>query len=152
MTIHVLNLERVPSILPEILNQLPPETSAGIGTLITIFQAVGVFFLIYLIFLIVNIVLNIRRGIMIKKTYNKVYEIDEKLDKIIALYEEMLLVSTSQWLYEIWEKYEVEYLVWDKKIDPEWQLEQYSFLEEIAVFGDIAIYQFSPGDKITNNQ
>ena len=82
MVNHILNLQNFPDIIPEVISQLPPETAAGLGTLITIFQAIGVFFLIYLIFLIVNLILSIRRGIMIKKTYNKVYEIDEKLDKI----------------------------------------------------------------------
>jgi len=68
---------------------------------------------------------------------------DEKIDEIIALYEYTLLTPTSEWLRDIWEEYEVEYFVWDKKSDPEWQLERFSFLEEAALFGDIAIYKFS---------
>lgn len=83
MAIHVLNLQNFPDIIPEVISQLPPETAAGLGTLITIFQAVGIFFLIYLIFLIINIILSIRRGIMIKKIYIKVNELDEKIEKVL---------------------------------------------------------------------
>ena len=83
----VLDLGNIPinvsDIIPVIISQLPPETAASLGTLITILQAVGIFFLIYLIFQIVNIILSIRRGLMIKKTYNKVNEIDEKLKQIL---------------------------------------------------------------------
>ena len=67
---------------------------------------------------------------------------DEKFDEIVALYKETLSTPTSKWLEQIFNKYEVEYLVWDKKIDPDWQLQKYSFLKEAAVFGDIAIYRY----------
>ena len=70
-------------IIPEIINQLPPEAIVGISSLITILQAVGVFFLIYLTFLIVNIILNIKRNKMIKETYKRVSEMDEKLNKVL---------------------------------------------------------------------
>ena len=40
-------------------------------------------------------------------------------------------------------KYEVEYLVWDKKSNPDWHVGELSFLKEVAVFGDLAIYRVS---------
>jgi len=67
---------------------------------------------------------------------------DEKFEDIVALYKETLSTPTSEWLYEIWEKYEIEYFVWDKGVEPQWRLDTYPFLEEAAVFGDIAIYRF----------
>ena len=68
---------------------------------------------------------------------------DEKIEEIAELYKETLFIPTSEWLRQILTQYEVEYIVWDKENDPDWQLEKYSFLKEVAVFNDIAIYQFS---------
>lgn len=68
----------------------------------------------------------------------------EKLQEVVGLYQKTLSVPTAAWLYEIWKKYEVEYLVWDKKTDPLWRLDQYKYLKKVAEFGDIAIYQFIP--------
>ena len=48
------------TITPELLQNLPPETSAGLITLITILQTVGVVFIIYFLFQIANIILNIK--------------------------------------------------------------------------------------------
>ena len=68
---------------------------------------------------------------------------DEKIEEVIALYEKTLSTPTPEWLKRVWSQYEVEYLVWDKNKDPLWQLEKYKFLKEVAIFGDMAIYQFS---------
>ncbi|HRZ30067.1 MAG TPA: hypothetical protein P5274_00125 [Candidatus Paceibacterota bacterium] len=68
---------------------------------------------------------------------------DDEIDDIVTLYKETLTISRFVWLEEILEKYKVEYLVWDKRADPSWNLGQYPFLEEAAIFGDVAIYQFS---------
>lgn len=77
---------------------------------------------------------------------------DEKIEEIIALYKETLSIPTSEWLESIFTKYEVEYIVWDKKNDPLWQLEQYPFLKESSVFGGLAIYGFSPNNKVNNGE
>ena len=69
---------------------------------------------------------------------------DEKIDEFSLLYEETLKVPTANWLRDIWKKYEVEYLVWDKIADPNWQLDRFSFLDEVAEFGNIAIYRYKP--------
>lgn len=82
-------------------------------------------------------------GIYYRDTFGS-YEaiIGEKLDEIIDMYKNTLSTETSEWLYDIWKEYEVEYIVWDKKVDPEWKLDRYSFLKEEGSFGDIAVYSF----------
>lgn len=77
---------------------------------------------------------------------------DDVFDSIVLNYRRTLSTPTPEWLYDIWEKYEVEYLVWGKNTDPTWHLEQYPFLKEEATFGDIAIYRFSrENSSIQNN-
>ena len=52
---------------------------------------------------------------------------EEVLNTVISNYEYTLNTLAPKWLYDVWKKYEVEYLVWDKKTDPSWKLEQYPF-------------------------
>ena len=66
---------------------------------------------------------------------------EDKLEEIIALYEETLKVPTSRWLHDIWQKYDVEYLVWDKTGNPSWKFDRFNYLLKKADFGTIAIYQ-----------
>jgi len=68
------------------ITELPPEIITRIGGLITLFKAIGIVFVIYIIFIIVKSILDIIRGRRIYKIYNKIYEIDEKLDKILGNY------------------------------------------------------------------
>ena len=79
---------KILQILPEIktseiIQALPPELTAGFGILIKILQALGIIFIIYLVFLIANVIINIRKSRRIKEIHKKVYEIDDKLEKII---------------------------------------------------------------------
>lgn len=67
---------------------------------------------------------------------------NEKIEEILARYEGILSIPTAQWLQDTWARYDVEYVIWDKTLDPEWQLEQYPFLEEATVFDDLALYRF----------
>ncbi len=84
-------------------------------------------------------------GIYYRKLFGS-YEAmpDDKLEEIVALYKETLSTPRPEWLRELWRRYEVEYIVWDTKQDPEWQLGQYPFLEEEVVFGDFSIYRVLP--------
>jgi hypothetical protein len=66
---------------------------------------------------------------------------DEKFEAIVDMYKETLRTPTSKWLEQIFEKYEVEYVVWDKIKDPQWQLDKYKFLEKSVEFGSMAIYR-----------
>lgn len=69
---------------------------------------------------------------------------DERVEEILALYLESLRVPTDAWLRETLARYEVNYVVWDKKADPDWRLQKYPFLKEVVVLGDIAIYRSNP--------
>ena len=66
---------------------------------------------------------------------------DDKLEEIVDLYKKTLSTPTSEWLDQMFTKYEVEYLIWDKKSDPLWNLDQYKFLEKAADFGEVSIYR-----------
>jgi hypothetical protein len=68
----------------DVWKNLSPELTKSIGTLIIILKAIGIVFLIYLVFLIVRSILNIIEKRRIKEIYKKVFEMDEKLDKILG--------------------------------------------------------------------
>lgn len=65
---------------------------------------------------------------------------DDKIEEILSLYQQELKTASSPWLENILLKYNVEYLVWDKKGDPSWDLDKYRFLSKVAEFGDLVIY------------
>lgn len=69
---------------------------------------------------------------------------DEKFNEILGRYEKALLAPDSVWFRNIFDKYEVEYIVWDKIKNPLWKLERFNFLDEMADFGQMAIYRFNP--------
>ena len=83
MVNEVLNLQIIPSLFPEIINQLPPELAGNLGNLITILKAVGIIFIIYFIFLITNIIMNLKRNKRIKEIERNVNEINNKLDILL---------------------------------------------------------------------
>ncbi|MDO8589681.1 MAG: hypothetical protein Q7R69_00175 [bacterium] len=66
---------------------------------------------------------------------------DEKIREIALSYKKTLSLPAAEWLKNLWTKYEVAYLVWDKKSDPLWNLDKYKFLTKVAEFDDIAIYR-----------
>ncbi|MEK7137940.1 MAG: hypothetical protein AAB787_00375 [Patescibacteria group bacterium] len=69
---------------------------------------------------------------------------DEKIEEVIAEYKKTLATPTAEWLKNVWIKYEVEYIVWDKATDPLWNLDKYKYLEKKIEFGDLVIYHFNP--------
>jgi len=69
---------------------------------------------------------------------------DDKIEEILEEYLETLSTPTSEWLRGTLSKYEVEYIIWDKKENPSWQLDRFNFLEQRAGFGDLVIYQVIP--------
>lgn len=68
---------------PKILQLLPPETSAGILTLINILRTAGIVLIIYLIFQITNIVMNIKRNKRIKRIEDKTTSIENKINRLL---------------------------------------------------------------------
>lgn len=84
-------------------------------------------------------------GLYYRDLYESTGDIpQEKLDEIIALYEQSLATPLVAWLKQMMAKYEVSYALWDRTSDPTWELSKYPFLEEAATFGDITIYRVSP--------
>ncbi len=65
----------------------------------------------------------------------------ERVEEIANLYIQTLKTPAPRWIADMLAKYEVEYVLWDRKKDPLWKLEQYPFLTKAAEFGDIAIYK-----------
>ena len=66
---------------------------------------------------------------------------DELLLGIIQKGQDSFSLSTSDFFKGMLDQYQVSYLVWDKKQNPRWQLDQYPFLEKVAEIGDFAIYK-----------
>jgi hypothetical protein len=67
----------------EISSILWPVVSDAISPLITLFKIVGVVVLVYLIYVIIKGILNWKRNKRIDITYEKVLEIDRKLDELL---------------------------------------------------------------------
>jgi hypothetical protein len=66
---------------------------------------------------------------------------DNKIQEIVDNYRESLTMSNNKFFNQAWNKYEVKYLVWDKKNDPQWNLDQYKFIKKVVEIGDFVIYQ-----------
>lgn len=66
---------------------------------------------------------------------------NEIIGQFSEMYKQSLTVPTSEFLNDIWTKRRVNYVVWDKKTNPLWQLDQYPFLVKMADIGDFVIYQ-----------
>ena len=69
---------------------------------------------------------------------------DEMVEEILGEYLASLKTSSPIWVKEKLQQYDVQYVVWDKKRDPDWQVKKYAFLKETAVFDDLIIYRFVP--------
>ncbi|MDD5192537.1 MAG: hypothetical protein PHH54_03950 [Candidatus Nanoarchaeia archaeon] len=67
----------------DVSNALWPLVSEALAPLMTIFKIVGIVLLVYIIYLIIRGILNYRRNTRIDITYEKVLEIDKKLDELL---------------------------------------------------------------------
>ena len=65
------------------LKDLPPELVSKVADLIFILKAAGILLIFYILFLIVKGILDLIRNWRIRKIYKKVYEIDEKVDRLL---------------------------------------------------------------------
>lgn len=72
------------SELKEIVNIIPPDVLSSLETLILIIKAAGVVLIIYIIFLIIKGYFDIKKSIRIKYIFEKVNEINEKIDKLLS--------------------------------------------------------------------
>lgn len=66
---------------------------------------------------------------------------DKLLLELTQKYQESFSISTSKLFEETLDKYQVKYLVWDRKGYPLWQIDQYPFLEKMTEMGDFTIYK-----------
>lgn len=69
--------------LSSIVSVLSPEIAERIGGLVIVLQAVGIAFIIYVFYLVVNFILNIKR-------YRKINVLEEKIDIISKKIDKML--------------------------------------------------------------
>jgi len=69
---------------------------------------------------------------------------DDKTKEILDEYRVTLTTPASVWLAQKLSQYEVNYVIWDKRENPDWQAQKYPFLHEVDFFGDITIYRFQP--------
>jgi len=65
---------------------------------------------------------------------------DEVILDLVWRYQESFVAATPDLFKEMLQKYEVKYLVWDKKSNPLWRLDQYPFLKKVAEIGEFSIY------------
>ncbi len=67
----------------EILTQISPDLASRIGGLITIIQAVGIAFIIYVAYLVIKTVYNWKNRNSVKNIEQKIIEMDEKIDRLL---------------------------------------------------------------------
>ena len=67
---------------------------------------------------------------------------DELLEEYIGLYQAIFSSSTPDYLKFLWQKYKVDYVIWDSHLHPIWQLDQYNFLNLLYQSQDLKIYCF----------
>lgn len=72
-----------PLSILDILQALPPEIIGKFSTLITILQAASIAFIIYVIFLIVTTVINVRRNRAILRIEENTRKMNENLEKFL---------------------------------------------------------------------
>jgi len=68
---------------------------------------------------------------------------DAILEELIREYENTLSIPTEKYYKDLWQKYNVDYVVWDRTQEPQWQLNNYSFLEEAYQNNGLIIYRFN---------
>ena len=71
-------------ILKGIWASMPPQFSSGIGFLITISKAIGIIFIIYLIFLVIQSIVRIREALRMKSMAKNIEEINQKLTILVG--------------------------------------------------------------------
>lgn len=69
--------------ITEIISALPPNIADRLGTLITILKAVGIIFVVYFTYLIVNGIINWKGSRRLKFIEKKVKIIEKKLDLLL---------------------------------------------------------------------
>jgi len=79
----ISDVGKLASLDPTLLKDLSPEFIARLSDLIFVVKAAGILFIIYAIILIIGGIMGFLRNRRIKKIYEKVKDVDEKLDKLL---------------------------------------------------------------------
>lgn len=69
--------------LSEILSSLSPNILENISLLINLLRAIGIVFILYIIYTIINGIINWKRYKHLKEIEKKMAEMDKKLDRIL---------------------------------------------------------------------
>ena len=64
-------------------NSMPPEFSSSFSFLLTIGKAIGIAFLVYVIFMIIHTIIKTRQSLRIRSIEQNVSEINQKLDLLL---------------------------------------------------------------------
>lgn len=80
MDIPIINSSEIGT---NILASLPPELLQSASSLMNIFKAIGIAFLVYIIFLIISLLFKWRESSKLKKIANNVEEINKKMDILV---------------------------------------------------------------------
>jgi hypothetical protein len=67
----------------EILNAISPQLAESFSKLFTVLKVVGIAFIIYIIYLVVNFILSVKKERKLKRIEIKVNSIEKKLDLIL---------------------------------------------------------------------
>ena len=76
--------ESTSEIMKLFWENMPFQFSSGIFTILTLAKTIGVVFLIYLVFLIIKSIVNIRQAIRMKTIAKNVEDINHKLDLLVG--------------------------------------------------------------------
>ncbi len=79
----ISDVGKLVSLDATLLKDLSPEFIARLSDLIFVVKAAGILFIVYAIILIIGGIMGFLRNRRIKKIYEKVKDIDEKLDKLL---------------------------------------------------------------------
>lgn len=79
----IADIGKLATLDPSLLKDINPEFVSRLSDLIFVVKAAGVLFVIYAIILIIGGIMGFLRNRRIKKIYQRVKEIDEKLDILI---------------------------------------------------------------------
>ncbi len=77
--VNITDIVNNTAITGDIANKI----TSSVDNAILILKAIGILIIIYIIFVIIRWISDILRNRRIKKIYNKVYEMDEKLDLLL---------------------------------------------------------------------
>ncbi len=69
--------------ISEILRTISPQLIENLSKLFTLLKIVGIIFIVYVAYLIVNFILNIKKERRIKRIEKKIDSIEKKLDLVL---------------------------------------------------------------------